>query len=216
MKTLVTFLRKNVFVVLTANSAGCEAWAYEGPLDFMEATPRRFGLGKTPAAALKALDHQLAAVPASAAILPPACHPSRGIVVDRRELATILAALRYHQAENLQGDGGIADLAIGDIATDGATLQPLNSAQIDALCQKLNSRQDNPGPLGGLQVDPPPVQEGDEPLWRVVYLIDISAANSQDAAQQAAGILSDPDSLPPILHVIASSGHSVTIDLASA
>jgi len=58
--------------------------------------------------------------------------------VDARELATILAALRYHQAENLQDTAAIADQAISDIASDGGTLKPLHSAEIDQLCQRLN------------------------------------------------------------------------------
>jgi len=59
--------------------------------------------------------------------------------LNRRELATILAALRFHQDENLQGQRVIADLAIRAIATDGGTLKPLSSREIDALCARLNT-----------------------------------------------------------------------------
>ena len=69
----------------------------------------------------------------------------------------------------------------------------------------------------GMQVDPPPSQqEGTDSLYRIVYLIDISASNPHDAAQQASRIMSDPESLPPILHVIDRLGHSSTIDLAES
>ena len=65
------------------------------------------------------------------------------LYVDRRELATILAALRYHQAENLshrspRATPVIADSAIADIASDGGTLRPLTAAEIDRLCRRLN------------------------------------------------------------------------------
>ena len=61
------------------------------------------------------------------------------ISLNHRELATILAALRFHQDENLQGQGVIADVAILDIATYGGTLKALSSREIDALCTKLNA-----------------------------------------------------------------------------
>ena len=58
--------------------------------------------------------------------------------VDDRELATILAALRFHQAENLQGSGDMPDLAIREIATDGGRLVALNSQEVDRLCERIN------------------------------------------------------------------------------
>jgi hypothetical protein len=61
-------------------------------------------------------------------------HP---LQVNRRELATILAALRFHQDENLTGSH-IADAHIADIASDGGTLRPLSAREIDALCRRLN------------------------------------------------------------------------------
>ncbi len=60
--------------------------------------------------------------------------------VDRRELATILAALRFHQDENLSSSGhGVADAVIADIASDGGLLKPLSAPEIDALCRRLNT-----------------------------------------------------------------------------
>jgi len=60
-------------------------------------------------------------------------------VVDRRELATILAALRFHQDENLQGGPDIPDEVIKDIATDGGSLKPLNSNDVSRLCERINT-----------------------------------------------------------------------------
>ena len=64
-------------------------------------------------------------------------HPL-SVRIDRRELATILAALRFHQDENLSSGPGIADAHIADIASDGGILVPLSKAEIDALCRRLN------------------------------------------------------------------------------
>jgi hypothetical protein len=64
MGAVEQFLKKQAFIVLTHNpsnepAARFEAWAYEGPLDFEEAGPVRFGLGRDPVAALWALNDQL-------------------------------------------------------------------------------------------------------------------------------------------------------------
>ncbi|MCY2926152.1 MAG: hypothetical protein NT031_12060 [Planctomycetota bacterium] len=63
----------------------------------------------------------------------------------RRELATILAALRFHQDENLQGGRGgkggqnILDQFIRQIATDGGVLTSLDFREVDRLCRRLNA-----------------------------------------------------------------------------
>ena len=59
-------------------------------------------------------------------------------VVDRRELATILAALRFHQDENLQNRSEIPDEVIRDIASDGGSLKPLGFNDVNRLCEKIN------------------------------------------------------------------------------
>ena len=64
-------------------------------------------------------------------------HPL-SVRVDRRELATLLAALRFHQAENLQSGTRIADVFIANIASDGGRFKPLSHTEIDALCRRLN------------------------------------------------------------------------------
>jgi hypothetical protein len=53
--------------------------------------------------------------------------------LDRRELATVLAALRFWQREGRMSAGGEHD-----IAADGGQVAPLKPAEIDALCERLN------------------------------------------------------------------------------
>jgi hypothetical protein len=67
----------------------------------------------------------------------------------------------------------------------------------------------------GLQIDLPAREKGPEPLYRVVYVIDVDAANVQDAAEYTHRIMTDPSSLPPVLHVQDHRGHDTLVDLAS-
>ena len=55
----------------------------------------------------------------------------------KRELATVLAALRCWQS----GDeiDSIDRQMLKDIASDGKTLKPLTKKEIDALCERINS-----------------------------------------------------------------------------
>ena len=59
-----------------------------------------------------------------------------GPALDSRELATVLAALRYWQREGLMSAG-----VEHDIATDGDHVAPLAAAEIDTLCERLNVSQ---------------------------------------------------------------------------
>jgi len=61
------------------------------------------------------------------------------LVVDGRELATILAALRFHQDENMRLGPDIPDRTIKDIATDGGSLKPLDFKEVSRLCEKINT-----------------------------------------------------------------------------
>ncbi|MFC1805485.1 hypothetical protein ACFL09_00705 [Planctomycetota bacterium] len=134
------------FVVLAKNSTDpsphgeFEAWAYKGALDFEAATPICFGIGTHSIAALRALN-ELLAQSTPAGLPPPKLTP---LPISKRELATILAALRFHQAENLQSTDEIADDAIRDIATDSGMLEPLSPDEIDELCEQLNLGQSVP------------------------------------------------------------------------
>ena len=66
----------------------------------------------------------------------------------------------------------------------------------------------------GLKIDPPPEEKGDEPLFRVVYVIDVNAGEVREAAEYTYRIMTDPESLPPVLQVIDFKGHSTEIDLS--
>ena len=66
----------------------------------------------------------------------------------------------------------------------------------------------------GLKIDPPPKEKSDEPLFRVVYIIDVNSCDIREAAEYTHRIMSDPDSLRPVLHVIDSKGNSTEVDLS--
>jgi hypothetical protein len=74
---------------------------------------------------------------------------------DNRELAAVLAGLRLYQAiaarfQDWSGDldpvvvtipaGGPTYADIGNIVTDGDTIEPLAAADVDAFCDRLNVR----------------------------------------------------------------------------
>ncbi len=63
----------------------------------------------------------------------------------------------------------------------------------------------------GLTIEPPP-PEAD--LYRVVYTIDIGANTPLEAAQTVYQIMTDRDSLPPVLDVLNSKGTRIRIDLS--
>ena len=60
------------------------------------------------------------------------------LIVDGCELATILAALRFHQDENLRIGPDIPDQVIKDIATDSGSLKPLDFNDVGRLCERIN------------------------------------------------------------------------------
>jgi hypothetical protein len=64
------------------------------------------------------------------------------------------------------------------------------------------------------QIEPPPNDKGSEPLFRVVYVIDVSAPNALEAAKLTHQIMTDPDSLSPVLEVMNCKGTVVKIDLS--
>ena len=66
----------------------------------------------------------------------------------------------------------------------------------------------------GLQILPPPREEGAEPLYRVVYVIDVSGNDSHGAAREAYEMMSAPDSMLPVLHVLDYDGGDIIVDLA--
>jgi hypothetical protein len=133
--------------------------------------------------------------------------------ITRRELATILAALRFHQDENLQGGQRIPDRFIKEIATDGGLFKPLTFQEVSKLCERLNTDEGQPANKG-LMIESPHKEGGNEPLFRVVYVIDVNAASPARAAEQTYQIMVDPESQPPVLDVIDHRGRIVRIDLS--
>lgn len=67
----------------------------------------------------------------------------------------------------------------------------------------------------GLKIEPPPKEKGDEPLFRVVYMIDVNAGNVHEAADYTHRIMTDPESLPPVLQIIDSKGICTQVDLSA-
>jgi hypothetical protein len=67
--------------------------------------------------------------------------------VSPRELATILAALRFHQEENLQGGQGLKGTSIEKIASNNGAIQPLEFGEVSVLYRRLSraARQRKPG-----------------------------------------------------------------------
>jgi hypothetical protein len=66
----------------------------------------------------------------------------------------------------------------------------------------------------GLRIEPPPEEKSDEPLFRVVYIIDVNSGDVREAAEYTHRIMTDPESLRPVLHVIDSKGNSTEVDLS--
>lgn len=66
----------------------------------------------------------------------------------------------------------------------------------------------------GLLIEPPPKETGPEPLFRVVYAIDVNAANIPAAAVCTHRIMTDPAPLAPVLHVLDHRGRVTIVDLA--
>jgi len=60
----------------------------------------------------------------------------------------------------------------------------------------------------------PPKETGAEPLFRVVYTIDVNAKSPQGAAEYAYKLMADPESMRPMLDVIDGNGCVVRIDLS--
>lgn len=73
----------------------------------------------------------------------------------------------------------------------------------------MNTRK---GPC--LAIGPPPEDHSEQPLFRVVYTIDVYADDPRSAAEDTHRIMTDPESMPPVLQVIDHTGKCTTIDLS--
>lgn len=209
-------LHERGFVVLTENRTDpskdgrFEAWAYAGPMDFGAAAALAFGVGHSIRESLESLEGQLA----SQASVTAATHQDqpKTLPISDRERATILAALRYHQAENLQDTTAIPDQAIREIATDGGRLAPLDAGEVDDLCERINASLVKVA-VKGFWIEAPRKVSDPDPLYRVLYVIDLNAADPEEAARKAHRYMASPTSMAPSLDVIDHTGHVVTIDV---
>ena len=93
------------------------------------------------------------------------------------------------------------------------TIDILIHEQTGLACVADSSQRCDPG-NAGLHIEPPPSETGPEPLFRVVYVIDLNAADPKVAAQETHKIFLDPESIPPVLQVLDTQGHETTIDLS--
>jgi len=71
-------------------------------------------------------------------------------------------------------------------------------------------------PSNRFMIEPPPTEAGPEPLYRVVYMIDIDAENPRQAAERAHVLMQDAESMPPVLDVLDSHGRRTRVDLSGA
>jgi hypothetical protein len=102
---------------------------------------------------------------------------------------------------------------------------PLNDAPKDAtecsddcpgylarrvLAQAKSSRKAKPK----MTIDPPGEEyDGTDPSFRVVYQIDVNAANPLEAARQVHQIMTDTRSMKPCFTIIDHRGKQTTVDL---
>lgn len=187
---LERFLDEEGFIVLTKNQHDphpgleFEAWAYRGLLDFQSAEPVTFGLGISALDTLAALNRQLAQ--------PKPYKQTQGsmpkILKVLQQAAEVMVRWSHKFTE---ADHDVYDRVLAVIA--------------DAKAPTISR---------GLVIDPAPKEEGPEPLWRAVYVIDVCAASAHAASVQVYQIMRDPASIPPVLDIIDSAGKVTRIDLS--
>ena len=90
------------------------------------------------------------------------------------------------------------------------TIDILIHEQTGLACVADTTERHDPG-NEGLRIDPPPTEDG---LFRVVYIIDVNAADAKAAARETHETMIDPDSQAPVLHVLDAEGNQNTIDLS--
>ena len=64
------------------------------------------------------------------------------------------------------------------------------------------------------RISPPPKDEGNPPLFRVVYSIDVGATDFLNAAETAWSIIRANDALYPVLVILDSEGNQAEFDLS--
>ena len=92
----------------------------------------------------------------------------------------------------------------------------MNFDEVGKLCERINTCQEvhNTSPPLGLTIAPPHEENGEESLFRVVYVIDVNAGNTGKAALSAYQMMKDPESWAPVLDVMDSQGDVTRIDLS--
>jgi len=63
-------------------------------------------------------------------------------------------------------------------------------------------------------IEPPPKDIGHQPLFRVIYTIDVAAAGKAKAAETAWQMMRAEDAFDPVLVVLDSRGNKATFDLS--
>ena len=64
------------------------------------------------------------------------------------------------------------------------------------------------------RIEPPPKDKGKEPLFRVVYAIDVGAADERKAAEAAWQMMRAEDAFEPIMVILDSDGKQTKLDLS--
>jgi len=133
----------------------------------------------------------------------------------KRKRQAVCGAAVYLKTEGYSGPGTLPDICDWLAQQDdhiGVDIFPasLNTADSDSCSCGL---PDNAKAQKGLIIDPPPQEQGPEPLYRAVYTIDVNAQNAHQAAERAYDIMVDPESMRPVLEVIDSRGRLTRIDL---
>jgi hypothetical protein len=100
-------------------------------------------------------------------------------------------------------------LAFGAADSIPAALQALSAQLADATEKPVLPKQ------RGLHITPPE-QPCSGLAWRVVYSIDVDAPDARAAAKETHDIMTDPDSLPPVLEVMDCAGRVVSFDLSKS
>ncbi len=63
------------------------------------------------------------------------------------------------------------------------------------------------------RISPPPKDSGEEPLFRVVYEIDVNASDERKAAETAWQMMRAKDAFDPVMMVLNSEGKQTKLDL---
>ena len=64
------------------------------------------------------------------------------------------------------------------------------------------------------KISPPPRDKGEEPLFRVIYAIDVGAADERKAAETAWQMMRAKDAFDPVMIILDSEGKQTKLDLS--